>query len=488
MLRIAVTGNVKNIVKIISLLLLDLSAFYSSLTAAFYTRKLVDLILPSLTTMPLEFSYVYFLKIWWLPAIFLSFIAYEKLYLRKLPFWDETRDLLKALSASTVAILVVIILGTLYGDISRLTVLLLWLCSLFFFPLFRFIGKRILFALGVWKDNVIIVGAGEAGVATARGIKSDIHLGYHVIGFLDDDDNRGKHVIVDGSTYRIFGKIRHFKKFVKHLDISTVIIAIPSLSVEKLSQLTNDIQKYTKSVLLVPDIKGVALTNTELYHLFVQQLFLLKINNNLKSPYNRLIKKTFDMIVSVLFLPLLLAFIGIIGLMIRIDSPGPVFYRHPRIGRNGKTFMVCKFRSMYRDSRERLENILRNDQQAKQEWETYFKLKNDPRITRMGKLLRKTSLDELPQIFNVLKGEMSLVGPRPVLQEEISKYYGDLADYYCLVRPGITGLWQVSGRNDLDYEIRVRLDSWYVLNWSVWLDIVILFKTFKVVLKTEGAY
>jgi undecaprenyl-phosphate galactose phosphotransferase len=305
---------------------------------------------------------------------------------------------------------------------------------------------------------------------------------------LDDDPAIGKEVRIDGTAYRIFGKVRHFRKFLKIFRISTVIIAIPSLSVDKLAELTNNIQKYTKNILLIPDVKGVALTNTELYHLFMQQLFLLKINNSLKSPFNRLNKRAFDMVLSILMLPLLLLVIGILGLLVKLDSPGPVFYRHTRIGRNGKSFGVFKFRSMHVDSRERLYKILGTDPRLKQEWETYYKLKNDPRITRMGKFLRRTSLDELPQIFNVLQGEMSLVGPRPVLKEEIAKYYKEFADYYHLVRPGITGLWQVSGRNDVNYFMRVRLDAWYVLNWSVWLDIVILFKTFNVVLKKEGAY
>ena len=143
---------------------------------------------------------------------------------------------------------------------------------------------------------------------------------------------------------------------------------------------------------------------------------------------------------------------------------------------------------MYHDAMDRLENILTTDPSANLEWETYFKLKNDPRITRVGAFLRKTSLDELPQIFNVLSGDMSLVGPRPVINEEITKYYGEFSDYYHMVRPGITGLWQVSGRNNLDYSMRVRLDAWYVLNWSVWLDIMILFQTIRVVLNKEGAY
>ena len=438
--------------------------------------------------MPLQLSLGYFLRIWWLPAIFLSFIAYERLYIKKLPFWDETKELLKATTASMVAIIVIITLGKMASNISRMTIIFLWCSGLFIFPIFRLFGKKLLDAVGLWKDNVIIIGAGAAGIETAKGINSDIHLGYRVVGFLDDDPSIGKEVRIDGTAYRIFGKVRHFRKFLKVLRISTVIIAIPSLSVDKLAELTNNIQKHTKNILLIPDVKGVALTNTELYHLFMQQLFLLKINNNLKSPFNRLSKRMFDMVLSILMLPLLLVVIGILGLLVKLDTPGPVFYRHTRIGRNGKSFGVFKFRSMYMDSKERLRKILGTDPRSKQEWETYYKLKNDPRITRMGKFLRRTSLDELPQIFNVLQGDMSLVGPRPVLKEEITKYYREFADYYHMVRPGITGLWQVSGRNDVNYYIRVRLDAWYVLNWSVWLDIVILFKTLNVVLKKEGAY
>jgi len=479
-------GNLKNSLKIVVLFLLDISAFYASLLLAFSLRKIVDDLFPHV--MPLQLSLGYFLRIWWLPAIFLSFIAYERLYIKKLPFWDETKELLKAITVSTVAILAIITLGKMASNISRLTIIFLWCSSLFIFPIFRLFGKKLLDSVGLWKDNVIIIGAGAAGIETAKGINSDIHLGYRVIGFLDDDPAYGKEVRIDGTVYRIFGKVKHFKKFLTILRISTVIIAIPSLSVDKLAELTNNIQKHTKNILLVPDVKGVALTNTELYHLFMQQLFLLKINNNLKSPFNRFNKRTFDMFLSILMLPLLLFVIGILGLLIKLDSPGPVFYRHSRIGRNGRSFGVFKFRSMHVDSKERLDKILGTDPLSKQEWESYYKLKNDPRITRMGKFLRRTSLDELPQIFNVLQGKMSLVGPRPVLKEEITKYYKEFADYYHLVRPGITGLWQVSGRNDVNYDMRVRLDAWYVLNWSVWLDIVILFKTFNVVMKKEGAY
>ena len=468
------------------LLVPDIAAFYSSLFAAYYLRMMLYLLFSTkfLEPFPLE----YFLRFWWFPAIFLSFILYERLYIRRLPFWDETRELSKATSAATIAILSILSLTKMSENISRLTIVFLWCFSLFFFPYFRMIGKKIFYKIGLWRDNVIIIGAGSAGKAIARGISGNIHLGYNVIGFLDDDDRIGRQVDIAGSTYNIFGKIKHFTKFVNLLDISTVIIAIPSLAVDRLAELTANIQKHTKNILLIPDIKGVSLTNTELHHFFLQQMFLLKINNNLTSPVNKFIKRALELAISLVFMPLLLLIIGIIGLLIILDSPGPIFYRQPRRGRNGRPFTVYKFRSMYQDAMDRLENILTTDPRANLEWETYFKLKNDPRITRMGAFLRKTSLDELPQVFNVLSGDMSLVGPRPVLDEEITKYYREFSDYYHMVRPGITGLWQVSGRNNLDYAMRVRLDAWYVLNWSVWLDIMILFQTIRVVLNKEGAY
>jgi undecaprenyl-phosphate galactose phosphotransferase len=150
-------------------------------------------------------------------------------------------------------------------------------------------------------------------------------------------------------------------------------------------------------------------------------------------------------------------------------------------------FPCYKFRTMHVDAEQQLRDLLASDPAARAEWEREFKLRNDPRITRIGHFLRRTSLDELPQLFNVIRGEMSLVGPRPIIQAELARY-GDDVDYFLMVRPGMTGLWQVSGRNDVDYDTRVYLDTWYVKNWSLWYDIAILFKTVRVVFARKGAY
>ncbi len=221
----------------------------------------------------------------------------------------------------------------------------------------------------------------------------------------------------------------------------------------------------------------------------IKTTYLRKLTKeDLKPLVNEKTKRIFDIVVAILLIPFLLPIIGFIALLIKLDSRGPIFFAHTRVGKDGKPIKVYKFRTMCVDAEEKLKELLRKDPEARKEWETYFKLKNDPRVTRVGRFLRKTSLDELPQIFNVIKGDMSFVGPRPVVKEEIEKYYKDLAVFYYKVKPGITGLWQVSGRNDTDYNLRVRLDIQYVLNWSFWLDLLIMLKTIKVVLKREGAY
>jgi undecaprenyl-phosphate galactose phosphotransferase len=211
------------------------------------------------------------------------------------------------------------------------------------------------------------------------------------------------------------------------------------------------------------------------------------VKNNLLSVVDQFLKNFFDyamaIVLIVLFSPLLLCLYTIVY----IASKGHPLFTHERLGYGGKKFNVWKFRTMHIDADQRLELLLETSAEYKEEWENDFKLKNDPRITKVGHFLRKTSLDELPQLINVLRGEMSLVGPRPIVEAEVSKY-GDFFQYFTAVKPGITGLWQVSGRNDIDYNERVQLDVWYVRNWSIELDLEILIKTAIVVLGRKGSY
>ncbi len=213
---------------------------------------------------------------------------------------------------------------------------------------------------------------------------------------------------------------------------------------------------------------------------------IFRVQQNLAKLSSRILKRLFDIIGAVAIITVLSPLLLYISRKVKKDG-GPAIYGHERIGKNGQVFKCLKFRSMVINSKEVLEDLLANDEAAKNEWNATFKLKNDPRITKIGGFLRRTSLDELPQLFNVLRGEMSLVGPRPIIKAELERY-NDEVDYYLLSKPGMTGLWQVSGRSDVDYETRVYLDAWYVKNWSMWNDIAILFKTISVVLKKDGAY
>ncbi|WP_286792585.1 sugar transferase [Marinobacter sp. Hex_13] len=209
-------------------------------------------------------------------------------------------------------------------------------------------------------------------------------------------------------------------------------------------------------------------------------------NLPLNNMVRRFLKRGFDIVGSSVLLIILAPAMFLIYILIRKDGP-QVIFSHQRVGERGQLFGCLKFRTMVVNAQEVLAELLENDEAARKEWEKDFKLKFDPRITKIGAFLRKTSLDELPQLFNVLKGEMSLVGPRPVINEEM-KRYGSNAGYYLSVRPGMTGLWQVSGRNDVSYSERVNLDIEYVTKWSFWGDVKILAMTVGVVLNKEGSY
>jgi Undecaprenyl-phosphate galactose phosphotransferase WbaP len=233
-------------------------------------------------------------------------------------------------------------------------------------------------------------------------------------------------------------------------------------------------------------MRGVPLYGTDMSHFFSHEVALLRVRNNLRRWPARLTKRLFDTLVAALLLVLLSPLMLVIALLLKLEG-GSVLFAHQRIGKNGRKFDCYKFRSMVPNAEQQLQNLLQHNAQLKAQWDKEHKLKDDPRISRIGDFLRRTSLDELPQLFNVLKSEMSLVGPRPIVQDELQKY-GLEKSYYLMVRPGMTGLWQVSGRNDVDYETRVYLDAWYVKNWSLWYDLAILVKTIKVVFGRNGAY
>ena len=200
-------------------------------------------------------------------------------------------------------------------------------------------------------------------------------------------------------------------------------------------------------------------------------------------------KRIFDIAFSLLVLLLTLPLLLVLAICIFLSSPGPIFFSQKRLGQGGRLFVCYKFRTMYFDAAAKLKELLATSPDLKKEWEAHFKLKRDPRITPIGIFLRKTSLDELPQLWNVLKGDLSIVGPRPVVPEEAEKFFKDKATKILSVRPGLTGLWQVSGRSDIQsYQARISLDEFYIDHQSFWLDLQVIYKTIPVVLFAKGAY
>jgi len=209
--------------------------------------------------------------------------------------------------------------------------------------------------------------------------------------------------------------------------------------------------------------------------------------HNLTKQGNLALKRLLDLFLVFMSLPIVLPVVFVIAILIKATSPGPVFYGHMRVGKNGKPLKAWKFRSMVIDADKQLAHILATDPVRAAEWEKDRKFTDDPRVTKIGKFLRKTSLDEIPQLWNIFLGQMSFVGPRPVTKPELAKY-GKYADYVLSVKPGLSGMWQISGRSDTGYEERITLDTYYIQNWSLWLDIWIIIKTVWVVIKGKGAY
>lgn len=419
----------------------------------------------------------------WVPLLYMIGLGTARLYSRLDPFWITIERIFYVSLYNTGILVVLLYVGHVGQMTSRLAVGLFAIIVFFFLLFFRYGAKRLMEKVPCLQVPLLLLGAGKTASVFLESIKREGGLGYRIIGVLDDRPNLGR----KWRRYRRLGSFADAEAVIQTMRVSHVCIAAPGMDRPALVDLVYRIQPLVHHVTVIPDLLDMAMGSLEAESLFNEKLVLLRLRNNLSRRMNRYLKWSFDMVCTcigtIVLLPVLLG----IAAWVYWDSPGPVLFAHERIGRSGKPFRCYKFRSMCMDAKERLEDVLATDPKARKEWEQTFKLKRDPRVTRSGSFLRKTSLDELPQIFNVLKGEMSLVGPRPIIQEEVSRYGKYIADYY-LVRPGITGLWQVSGRSDTGYTERVQMDSWYVRNWSVWLDLMLLWRTLWVVLKRKGAY
>ncbi len=417
------------------------------------------------------------------PTIFLCFLKSTDAHMRSTPFWRMAQNVFWAVFYSILTITMLMYFGKVGEVVSRLFVGMTGCFSFLFILTARYLFKQYINRQKLFQVPVLFIGAGRTAKLLLDAFGDDTGFGYRVIGFIEDHPEKSP---IAGRV-RILGRFSNIERVIQMTGVQNVIVTVPGLSASEQVAMVNRIQPLVKNVSFVPDLIGTPVGALDIETLVDSKLMLLRVRNNLARWYNRLAKRVFDILVSFCGMVFVLPLGIFLAIAIYIDSPGPIVFAHRRIGQHGKEFPCYKFRSMVPDADTALKAYLDAHPEAREEWERDFKLKDDPRVTRVGRILRKTSLDELPQLLNVLKGEMSLVGPRPIVQAEIVKY-GDLFHDFCLVPPGITGMWQVNGRSDTTYEERVQMDSWYVRNWSVWIDIVYLLKTFKVVFSGKGAY
>ena len=416
----------------------------------------------------------------WVPLMYMAFILYEGLYGKRMLIYQMTKKLFWACVGGTVFSIILMFLAQVAGQVSRLYVMLYPWLAFAFLCIIRVILNRMMKKSKAFQVPVLIVGAGKTGECIAKQIQNDTGMRYRIVGFLEDNE------AYDPSCH-ILGGFQDLEQVIQDTGVQCVFIAAPGIPQEQLSTLIYQAQGLVRQVGVVPNLVAVPMSNVTVESFFDAKLMILQIQNNLAKKSNQLTKRLFDIIATIVGGLLISPFLLLIAAWVYHDSPGPVIFKHRRVGKDGKEFNCYKFRSMCVNSQEVLDHLLATDPAAKEEWDREFKLKNDPRITKSGAFLRKTSLDELPQLLNVLKGEMSLVGPRPIIQKEVPRYEKYIKEYYSVL-PGITGMWQTSGRSDIDYPERVQMDSWYVHNWSVWLDMVLLWRTVAVVLSHKGAY
>lgn len=331
---------------------------------------------------------------------------------------------------------------------------------------------------GLGVERVLIVGAGEVGRALMRTVMARPELGYKIVGFVDDDPLKAQTSI---GPFPALGTTDDLPRLLTTIEVDEVIIALPWVSYPKILRLMGECERANVRVRIVPDLFQMAFSKVAVDNL--NGIPLLGTREPVLRDWQVLFKRLMDVLIAsfclVAFAPLFL----IIALAIRLDSPGPVIFKQRRVGRNGVEFTCLKFRSMFCDAESKVD-LLRDQNEATG---PLFKMRNDPRMTRVGRFLRRTSLDELPQFWNVLRGEMSVIGPRPALPSEVQEY----APWHrrrLEVSPGITGLWQVSGRSDLTFDEMVLLDVYYIENWSPFLDLRILLKTIPTVILGSGAY
>ncbi|MCE9590343.1 MAG: undecaprenyl-phosphate galactose phosphotransferase WbaP [Planctomycetes bacterium] len=364
---------------------------------------------------------------------------------------------------------------------SRAVFLITWVLSVVLLPAGRAMVRRF-FAHRSWYGYpVAVIGSGESATAVVNTLRSQPEIGLKPVVLLHEgeqppDDIEGVPIASSDRLAMMLGRDKR---------IHCAVVAMSGVHPARLTTLIESHLRHFRRIILVPDLP--ALSTLWVTGRDIGGMLGLEVDQRLLDPTRLVLKWIVEAATLTVLVPFMLLASAMIAVLIRIDSRGPLLIGLQRVGRGGRVFREWKFRTMVADADEVLRRALEADPTRRTEWEQTRKLRDDPRLTRVGRFLRRTSLDELPQVFNVLIGQMSLVGPRPITVEEADRY-GTRFPLYMKVKPGITGLWQISGRSNLTYPERVKLDAYYVLNWSVWLDAYILIRTVWIVLAGRGAY
>lgn len=416
-----------------------------------------------------------------LTAITLLVLFLEGLYRSpRRPSWATQLVIIIRGTVIAVAIMIIIVFAFRPYFFSRLIFAQALVFMVLFLSLARLAEEGVRGMLrkrGIGVVRLLIVGAGKVGRAIMQNLVAQPELGYQVVGFVDDDPEKHQ----DIGRFKALGSTGDVPRLVEDLAVDEVIITLPWISHNKIMSIMSHCQRRGVEFKFVPDLFHISLSQVDVEEL--NGIPLIGMRQPSLQIASKLVKRVVDVLAAaialVLFAPLML----LIAIAIKLDSPGPIIFAQTRVGQGGRPFTLYKFRSMRQGAEEEREQL----RQQTESTEITFKLKNDPRCTRVGRIIRRTSLDELPQLFNVLRGEMSLVGPRPPIPSEVEQYE-DWHRKRLEVKPGITGLWQVMGRSELSFEEMVMLDIYYIENWSLLLDFKILLRTIPTVLLARGAY
>jgi Undecaprenyl-phosphate galactose phosphotransferase WbaP len=395
---------------------------------------------------------------------------------------EELRRQTFALLA-TLAITTVFAFASQVGDSLSRVLLFAWIVGLLLLaPVTRYFVKRAMKKIDLWGKRVVVMGARQAGANVIQVLRREWQLGLKPFAVFD---NRVAPAggMFEGVPYG--GTLTDAAALARRCGVDTAIFAMPDTKREHLARFVDSSRNSFRHVVIIPDLGGI--TNSAVVARDLSGTFGVEIKHNLLDPWAQRFKRVLDLGATLIGGLLIFPFLLMLSVLVWIESGRPIFYSDKRMGQDGKLFSCVKFRTMVPDAEALLQRMLAENPEMKEEYLEYHKLREDPRVTLVGRFLRKTSLDELPQLWNVLRGDMSLVGPRPYLPRE-SADIGATQSTILRVTPGITGPWQVAGRNHASFSERVRMDVGYVRDWSVWLDLVLLARTVHCLLVSRDAY